>query len=434
VHPVNLALTTGAVPVVALCLGALSVAWLCWTPGRKSVPALPLASLGAAVLTVLLYVFAVYVFHWWDASLPGYLYIYAFLAIFAGILAVRRFLTARKTRERVLPVVAAALVLFALLTAVNTAYGQYPSLASLFLQPGATSGNLPTRAPDSPVPPPVTEATWQPPSDMPETGNVYSVVIPESGSGYRSNPALVYLPPAYLASPPAQNLPVLVLLHGQPGSPSDWFTGGQLAAVMDDFAAAHQGLAPVVVVPDLSGAGAANWPLCLDSDRGRSATYLAVDLPAWVRANLAAGLTDAAQWASAGYSYGGTCSVQLAVNFPQVYPTFLDIAGESEPTVPGGRQSLVDTYFGGDSAAFAAQNALDKLDGGSFPDSAGVVVVGRDDPVYAPQGQQVYDAASAAGMDVQFQEVDGGHSWAAWKAGLVNNLDWLAGRLGILGQ
>ena len=429
----NIPLTTGVVPVAALLLGALSVAWLCWGRGRHFSRVIPLAALSAAAFTLLLFVLAELVFLWWNASLPRYLYVYAFLAIFAEFLAVRRFLTAQGFAARVLPVLAAFLVLLALFTGVNVAYGQYPTIASLLERPG-TSAPLPTRTPPDPVPPPATESSWQPPPGMPAEGSVYSASIPESGSGYRSNPALIYLPPAYLASPPAENLPVLVLLHGQPGSPSDWFTAGQLAQVMDDFAAAHNGLAPVVVVPDLSAAGAANWPLCLDSAAGQSATYLAVDLPAWVKANLASGLTDASQWAVAGYSYGGTCSVQLAVNFPEVYPTFLDIAGESEPTVPGGRGALVDTYFGGDSAAFTAQNALDKLKVQSFPDTAGIVVVGRDDSVYAPQGQQVYDAAKAAGMDVQFQELDGGHSWAVWKAGLVNNLDWLSGRLGILGQ
>lgn len=430
----DIPLTSGAFPAVALGLGVLSLVWLGWGRGRHLTRVLPVAVACAAVLTLLLYVLAEVVFSWWNAALPRYLYIYSFLAILAEFLAVRRFLTARKLSERILPVLAAGLVLVAVSAGVNSAFGQYPTLAALFIPPGATSGNLPTRAPATPPPAPVTEGTWEPPEDLPGQGSVYSVTIPESGSGYTSNPALVYLPPAYLASAPAQNLPVLVLLHGQPGSPSDWFTGGQLAQVMDSYAAKHHGLAPVVVVPDLSEAGAAKWPLCLDSDAGRSATYLAVDLPAWVRANLAAGLTDARQWAVAGYSYGGTCSAQLAVNFPQVYPTFVDIAGEREPTVPGGRDELVKDYFGGDQAAFAAQNALDVLKGKSFPDSAGIVVVGRDDSVYAPQGRQVYDAAKAAGMDVQFQQVDGGHSWTVWKAGLANNLDWLGQRMGLTGS
>lgn len=126
--------------------------------------------------------------------------------------------------------------------------------------------------------------------------------------------------------------------------------------------------------------------------------------------------------------------MQLAVNFPDTFPTFIDISGENQPTIPGGVQSLVNTYFGGDASAFAAQNALDILKKQTFPNTAGIVVVGKDDGVYNGQGRQVYDAAKAAGMDVQLQELPGGHSWQVWKEGLSDNLDWLGRRLGILGQ
>nr|WP_231715278.1 alpha/beta fold hydrolase [Arthrobacter gengyunqii] len=269
---------------------------------------------------------------------------------------------------------------------------------------------------------------------MPSEGKVYSAEIPGSTSGYASNSALVYLPPAYLASPAAVNLPVLVLIHGQPGSPNDWLVGGQLLDMMDSFAAKHQGLAPVVVMPDASNADNTNWPLCLDSDISSSATYLAVDVPSWVRQHLAAGLSGGSQWAVAGYSYGGTCALQLAANYPDTYPTFIDIAGESEPTVTQGTDSLINTYFGGDKSRFTAQNALDRLAAQSFPDSAGIIAVGADDSVYTPEGRQVYEAARAAGMQVTLQVLPGGHSWQVWQAGLANNLDWLGRRLGILGS
>jgi len=54
--------------------------------------------------------------------------------------------------------------------------------------------------------------------DLAAAGVVSTVVIPGSVSGFAARPAWVYLPPAALVrNPPA--LPVLVLLHGQPGSP-----------------------------------------------------------------------------------------------------------------------------------------------------------------------------------------------------------------------
>lgn len=431
----EVSLTDGALPVILLGLGALSLIWLVWGRKRHLRVVAPAAAAAAGVLTLLLFVLAEVVLDWWDASFPRYLYVYAWLGIWALILAVPRMLRASSTWGRLLTVAATALAVIAVAGSVNAAYSQYPTLQSLLDPPEPQSGVLPTRSPETAAGRPAsTSANWTAPPGMPSGGSVYPVQIPGTVSGYASNPALVYLPPAYLATPAAVNLPVLVLIHGQPGTPEDWLVGGELVQMMDSFAAQHGGLAPVVVMPDASNANNENWPLCLDSQVSDSATYLAVDVPAWVRQNLASGLNGGTQWAVAGYSYGGTCSLQLAVNYPETYPTFIDISGESEPSIPDGRDALIQTYFNGNASAFTDQNAVDVLAGKSFPDSAGIMVVGADDSVYAPQGQTVFEAAKKAGMDVTFQRLPGGHSWEVWKAGLENNLDWLCRRLGLLAQ
>jgi len=188
----------------------------------------------------------------------------------------------------------------------------------------------------------------------------------------------MHLPPAYLTSQ-RPLLPVLVVLSGQPSSPRDWLDGGRLAAVLDRHAAAHDGLAPVVVMPDPLGSTLAN-PLCLDSRLGRVQTYLSVDVPAWIRASLQVD-PDPHSWAVAGSSAGGTCALQLALTAPRVYPTFLDIAGQTEPTL-GSRARTVAAAFGGDTAAFTAVNPLDLLAHHRYPDTAGFFIVGRGDAVY----------------------------------------------------
>ncbi len=129
------------------------------------------------------------------------------------------------------------------------------------------------------------------------------------------------------------------MLAGQPGSPEDWLNGGKLAMTMDAFAREHHGLAPVVVVPDGTGSQLAN-PLCLDSQLGKVASYLAVDVPTWIKTHLQVD-PDPRSWAVGGLSYGGTCSLQLATNHPEVYPTFLDLSGQEEPTL-GDRRRTVD--------------------------------------------------------------------------------------------
>ncbi|CEA07138.1 enterobactin/ferric enterobactin esterase [Arthrobacter saudimassiliensis] len=428
----GLPLASGPVPVAVLLLGALALAWLAGTVVRRSPRSAALTALAALVLTGLLHLLAEHLLFWWNASFPRWLYAYAFAGIWAVLLVLPLFRAASGRVARAAAAPAAAVVLLAVMSGANYAYGQYPTVDSLLDPPRPDAEELPRRAPPTAPGPPTTDATWQPPADMPARGRVFEAPIGESGSGYRSDSAWIWLPPAYLADPPAVDLPVLVLLHGQPGGPSDWFVSGRISEALDEFAARHRGLAPVVVAPDLSGGGARRWPLCLDSDVGSAATYLAVDLPRWVRENLASGLGGPRQWAVAGYSYGGTCALQLAAGFPQAYPTFIDVAGAAGPMVPSGRrQELLEEYFNGDAAALARQEPLELLRSRDLAGSAGIVVIGAGDGFYAPAGRRVYDAARAAGAHMQLQELPGGHSWQVWRAGVVDNLDWLGGRLGL---
>ncbi|WP_225924683.1 alpha/beta hydrolase-fold protein [Pseudonocardia abyssalis] len=113
-------------------------------------------------------------------------------------------------------------------------------------------------------------------------------------------------------------------------------------------------------------------PQCPHSLLGRAETYLAVDVPAWVGQHLQ---VDPVRRAIGGFSFGGTCAVQLAVHRPDVYPTFLDVSGRSEPTL-GDRASTVARALGGDDDAFRRAAPLDELASGSRPGSAGVFAVG----------------------------------------------------------
>jgi S-formylglutathione hydrolase FrmB len=264
---------------------------------------------------------------------------------------------------------------------------------------------------------------WHPPADMPSAGTLTSASIPATRSGFGARPAWIYLPPAYQATP-RPRLPVLVLLAGQPGSPRDWVDGGDILSMMNTFASAHNGLAPVVVMADATGTEFGN-PMCMDSRLGRAQTYLAVDVPTWVKATFQVD-TDASQWAIAGLSYGGTCALQLAVNAPNVYRDFISISGQDQPTL-GTFQQSVDKAFGGDTAAFFAVDPLTIMKTKKFPETNAVIVAGTDDEVYRPQQESVYAACKAADMNsVSFELLPGGHGWQVWRPGLERNLSWLA--------
>ena len=420
--PLQVALTIAGAAGAAFLLARRPRRW--WT---RTVPAV---ALGAAALTALLAVLVDRVWQPFPDPLPLPVLLLTG-ALFAAIGLAACGMRGRRRPGRAGAVLALLLVAVGCLEGVNTVYREYPTLRTALGLPAVNE------IPFTQIPPreqvigarsglPLS-AIWRPPAGMPTAGVVTEVPIPSPASGFPARPAWLYLPPAYLARPRAE-LPVLVLLSGQPGSPDDWLDSGALAQRLDAFAAAHDGLAPVVVMPDHLG-GPLNNPLCMDSRLGRVATYLSIDVPAWIRANLQVD-PDPSRWAIGGFSNGGTCALQMAVTAPQVYPTFVDIAGEEAPTL-GDHAATVQAAFGGDEAAFAAVNPLDVLAHRQFPGTAAFLVAGAQDTQYLPQAQRVLAACRAAGMDVQFDVRPGGHNWEVWGPGLEDALPWLATRLGM---
>ncbi len=281
-------------------------------------------------------------------------------------------------------VLAAGAVVLAVAVQINLVFYAYPTVGTALGLPD------PDRIDFAEVPPPTDpvvtgrplEDAWAPqaPTNLPASGRYTTVAIPGATSGFAARDAVVYLPPAYFANP-RPLLPVLVMLAGQPGSPEDWLNGGKLAMTMDAFAREHHGLAPVVVVPDGTGSQLAN-PLCLDSQLGKVASYLAVDVPTWIKD------------APAGRPRSAVLGGRRIVLRRNVFAAVGDQPSRGVPDVPrpvrsGGadaRRPPTDRRqaFGGDEAAFVAVNPLDLMKSRRYPDTAGIIVVGtRDDAIGA---------------------------------------------------
>jgi S-formylglutathione hydrolase FrmB len=337
----------------------------------------------------------------------------------------------RWRRAVTVPLVVLALLLPAM--KINAFYGYLPTVRDALGIPAPNAvvlADLPATEPVVTAPPgrPLADA-WTASPDQPGQGGVDVVDIPGPRSGFAARQGVVYLPPAYLDPTRRPLLPVLVMIAGQPGGPQDWLVAGKLAPIVDAFAAAHGGLAPVIVVPDATGASFAN-PLCMDSALGASASYLTEDVPAWIRSTLQVD-PDPAHWAIGGFSFGGTCALQLAVQAPDVYPTFLDISGQREPSL-GTREETAAATFGGDQDRFLARCPLTALGQRRFPHSTAMVAVGDSDDLYGPDAAAVRAAASAAGMTVDDVTVPGGHSWSVARVALTTALPVLGTRLGLL--
>lgn len=311
--------------------------------------------------------------------------------------------------RRVVAVCALPLCMLSAAAGINADVGQFPTLRAAFGL--ASYPPLDQTYPSTPGATPGTEST---------AGTVSSVTIPATVSGFAARSALVYLPPAAVgANPPA--LPVVEMLSGQPGSPSDVFTAGGLAGILDAYARAHSGLAPIVVVPDQLGAPENN-PMCVDSPLGNSDSYLTIDVPAWIRSNLPV-TAQPAGWTIAGFSQGGTCSIQLGAAHPELYGTILDISGELVPS-SGSAAHTVKAGFGGSAAAYAAAAPTAVLSAHAPYSGLGAIfVVGDGDQRFLPGVHAIADAAERAGVDTRLLLSPGtAHDWHtvdyAWTAAL----------------
>jgi S-formylglutathione hydrolase FrmB len=456
-NPLDWSLIGGPLPVILLIAGLLGATWLAAGrsapgrgpgAGRGNVLAriaghgqdrrwlllwVPLVALLMAVLVGATDWFVDNVWRPFPDLLPASVLIWAWAGLTAVVLALARQPVLRSWRRHVAALLAGAVMLLAAVNEINGYYLQYPSLRVALgpwldpKPPFSKSGIVLTarlvaaRQDQSLV------TIWHPPGNMPKAGKIYQADIPGTVSGFRARPGYVYLPPAYLVAPRAE-LPVLVLLAGQPGDARAWVDTGRIQAMMDAFAGKHNGLAPVVVMPDDLGGELSN-PLCLDSRLGHAQTYLTVDVPAWISSHLE--VRPAAKgWAIAGFSDGGTCALQLATQAPHVYPVFIDISGQRAPSL-GNPVLTVRKAFGGNTTAFARVNPVDVMTRSRFPGDVGMFVSGSDDRVYTPQQRLVYEKAQLAGMRVEFMVLAGGHNWRVWRAGLAQNVGWLSDQLGI---
>lgn len=433
----GLDLLTGVVPVSVGSAAAAAALLLLLRRGRRwwmkiasAVSAAALLALGTSWYLVHVAAVSAQALPW---PVTGWIGV-AFLALLVAGLN----LAGTGWRRKIIALVAMSVLILGAALEVNAYFGTYRTLGDLTgantaaIQALPSGSRLVPRTADPSGPGPNTgplAATWVKPAGLPAAGTINSAQIPGTASGFAARSAYVYLPPAYQADTgPA--LPVLVLIAGQPGSPVDWVIAGGVKTAMDAFAAAHNGLAPVVVIPDVNGSATANT-MCMDSRIAKAGTYLSTDVPAWIKATLRVD-PDPARWAIGGFSFGGTCALQMASLHSDIYPSVIDVSGEAEPALGPDRAATIAQAFGGDTAVFDTVAPLNVLATRHYTHSRIYLAAGTQDGTFAGYQARVADAAAKAGFDVKAALVPGlGHSWEVPRQSLAPAVDWLAPALGL---
>ena len=244
--------------------------------------------------------------------------------------------------RRLVSLLAVPLCLLSAVVALNLWVGYFPTVQTAWNQ--LTAGPLPDQT-DMP-----TVLAMQHQGTVPTKGVVVPVSIPSTASNFKHRTEYVYLPPAWFASNPAPKLPVVMMIAGEFNTPADWARTGNAISTVDTFAAQHGGNAPVLVFVD-SGGSFNNDTECVNGTRGNAADHLTNDVVPYVISNFGVSPSPA-NWGIVGWSMGGTCSVDLTVMHPDLFSSFVDIAGDMGPNA-GTKDQTIARLFGGNAAAWA---------------------------------------------------------------------------------
>jgi S-formylglutathione hydrolase FrmB len=311
--------------------------------------------------------------------------------------------------------------------ALNLWVGYFPTVQTAWNQ--LTAGPLPDQTDE------VTVMVMQQERKIPSKGTVVPVDISDAASGFRHRGELVYLPPAWFATNPAPKLPTLMMIGGEFNTPADWLRTGGAVKMLDDFAAAHHGNAPVVVFVDPGGAFN-NDTECVNGSRGNSADHLTKDVVPYMVSHYGVS-PDRSKWGVVGWSMGGTCAVDLAVMHPDMFSAFEDIAGDIGPN-SGNKDQTIARLFGGNPDAWAAFDPTTVITkhgpytgvAGWFDVNGSTATIQRTKNDQAAAANSLCGLGAANGINCAVVSQPGKHDWPFASHAFGAALPWLAGQIG----
>jgi S-formylglutathione hydrolase FrmB len=294
-----------------------------------------------------------------------------------------------KWRRRLTAVVAVPLCLLGTGLALNTWVGYFPTVQVAWNQ--LTAGPLPDETDANTV------AAMQQAHTVLNHGSVVPVDIPSDASGFKHRQELVYLPPKWFATSPPPKLPVVMMIAGEFNTPADWLRTGNAAAIVDGYAQAHGGNAPVLVFVD-SGGSFNNDTECVNGVRGNVADHLMKDVVPYVNSHYGTSASGA-DWSVVGWSMGGTCAVDLTVMHPELFSSFVDIAGDMGPNA-GTKDQTISRLYSGNAAAWADFDPSAVITKhGPYQGVSGWFAISTDAPTQHKGGDGGDDAVGLGGRD-----------------------------------
>ena len=251
----------------------------------------------------------------------------------------------------------------------------------------------------------------------------------------------VYLPPQYFQkSFRHYKFPVIELLHGSPGNPQAWVDVMAVIPTYLSLLETHPKDAAVLVMPDTDG-GTRYELQCLNDPGGiQDMTFIVRDVPGAI-ARIARVQPPGRAWGVAGYSEGGYCAANIALQDPNGYGAAGVLSGYFAPVQsqvpaggkPGGMPLRVNVFRGhpglrliNTPQAYVTRVPISEVLP-AFWLAAGAQ--DRPDVIAAETFRQLLQTRVA---DVPLMMVpDGGHQGSVWRAALGPMLRWMTPQLAL---
>jgi enterochelin esterase-like enzyme len=249
----------------------------------------------------------------------------------------------------------------------------------------------------------------------------------------------VYLPPQYFQKRYAHyKFPVIELLHGSPGNPQAWVDVMGVIPTFLSLLEAHPGDSAVLVMPDTDG-GLQYELQCLNNPDGiQDMIFVDRDVPEAI-ARIARVQAPGRAWGLAGYSEGGYCTANIALQDPAAFGAAGVMSGYFSPIrsqvpangKPGGKPRVVNV--------FAGRAALQQLNSPRWYITR--VPISEELPAFwlaaGAKDRPDVDAAMNFKQLLQTRVAsvpldivpDGGHQGSVWRAALDPMLRWMTPQL-----
>jgi enterochelin esterase-like enzyme len=231
-----------------------------------------------------------------------------------------------------------------------------------------------------------------------------------------SGQVLVWTPPQYgQAAYRHQRFPVVMLLHGVPGSPQSWLEHGGMPGAFSDLLKQNK-THPFILVMPVVNPGSVETD-CTDLSHRKVATWMAQDVPDLINHRFRT-LRGARGWGLMGFSTGGFCAAKLPLQYPKVFGA--GAALDPDP-LTGDASVLPDARIRRlNSPTFLVRQA-------KAPVSL-FLATSREDRLSPPSNLTAFrDAAASSPVTVRILVLpSGGHNYHTWSAEYSPAFAWLS--------